>query len=42
MTALRTGKRPNGSDMNPIMPWRNLSKMTDTEIKALWKYLQTL
>ena len=42
MTALRTGKRPNGSDMNPIMPWRNLSNMTDTEIKALWKFLQTL
>jgi len=39
MTAIRTGKRPNGSDINPIMPWRNLSQMTDTELKALWMYL---
>lgn len=42
ITALRTGKRPNGTEINPIMPWRNLSKMTDTEIKALWMYLRTL
>lgn len=40
--ALRTGKRPNGTEINPIMPWKNLSQMTDTEIKALFKYLQTL
>ncbi len=42
ITALRTGKRPNGSEINAIMPWRNLSKMTDTEIKALFQYLKTL
>lgn len=42
MVALRTGKRPDGTEINPIMPWKNLSKMTDTEIKALFKYLQTI
>lgn len=42
ITALRTGKRSDGSAINPIMPWKNLSKMTDTEIKALFKYLKTL
>jgi len=39
---LHTGKRPDGSSINPIMPWKNLNKMTDTEMRALWLYLQTL
>lgn len=42
IAALRTGKRPNGTEINPIMPWKNLSKMTDIEIKALFKYLKAL
>jgi cytochrome c553 len=42
ITALRTGKRPNGTEINPIMPWKNLSHLTDTELKALWMYLKTL
>jgi hypothetical protein len=41
-TALRTGKRPDGSDIKFPMPWQSLSKLTDTEVRALWKYLQTL
>lgn len=40
--ALRTGKRPNGSDINPFMPWQATARMTDDEIKALWAYLQTV
>jgi hypothetical protein len=24
------------------MPWQSLGKLTDTEMKALWKYLATL
>ncbi len=40
--ALRTGKRPDGSMIKFPMPWQSLSKLTDIEIKALWKYLQTL
>lgn len=42
MTALRTGRRPDGSEMKFPMPWQSLGKLTDTEIKALWMYLQTL
>jgi cytochrome c553 len=41
-TAIRTGKRPDGSMIKFPMPWQSLSKLTDIEIKALWKYLQTL
>lgn len=41
-TALRTGKRPDGSDINPFMPWPAMSKMTDDEMAALWLYLSGL
>ena len=40
--ALRTGKRPDGSDINPFMPWKAFSTLSDTELDALWAYLQTV
>lgn len=40
--ALREGKRPDGSAINPFMPWQALGKMSDEEIAAVWAYLQTL
>jgi mono/diheme cytochrome c family protein len=40
--ALRTGKRPDGSNIDPFMPWRAFAKFTDTELDALWAYLQTV
>lgn len=43
-TALRTGKRPDNTElkppMNAIIPYAN--KMTDIEIEALWMYLRSL
>jgi mono/diheme cytochrome c family protein len=41
-TALRTGKRPDGSNINPFMPWQSFSKLSDTELDALWAYLRTV
>lgn len=41
-TALHTGKRPDGTDLNPFMPWRLTRFMTDDEIKATWAYLRSL
>lgn len=41
-TALRTGKRPDGSAINPFMPWPAMSKMTDDEMAAMWLYLSGL
>ncbi len=41
-TALRTGKRPDGSDINTFMPWRAFARLSDTEVDALWAYLQTV
>lgn len=39
--ALRTGKRPDGSSINPVMP-KAFGEMTDLELRAMWKYLQTV
>lgn len=40
--AMRTGKRPDGSGIDPLMPWKGLANMTDTELQALWAYLRTV
>jgi mono/diheme cytochrome c family protein len=40
--ALRAGRRPNGSELDPFMPWRAAGQMTDDEIRALWLYLQSV
>jgi cytochrome c553 len=39
--ALRQQVRPDGSAINPVMP-KEMGKMTDQELTALWKYLQRL
>lgn len=40
--ALHEGKRPDGSAIDPFMPWQAYSKMTHVEIDAMWAFLQTL
>lgn len=40
--ALRTGVRPDGTTINPFMPWRLTRLMTDEEITAVWLYLRSL
>lgn len=40
--SIKTGKRPDGSEIRFPMPWKNFSQMTETEIKALFLYLKTL
>lgn len=42
MAALRTGMRPDGTVIDPFMPWRSTRLMTDEEITAVWEYLRTL
>ncbi len=41
-TLLRTGKRPAGTMVSEVMPYRYTKDLTDVEIKALWLYLQTV
>jgi cytochrome c553 len=38
--AMRTGQRPDGTVINPFMPWPYLGQMTDEELGALWLYLE--
>ena len=42
MVAMRQGKRPDGTELHPAMPWPILSQLTDTELKSMWMYLETL
>lgn len=39
---LRTGKRPDGSAVSPVMPFGSLAKMSDVDAAALHAYLQTV
>jgi mono/diheme cytochrome c family protein len=40
--ALREGKRKDGTDILPQMPWKAYGQMKDVELKAVWAYLQTV
>jgi mono/diheme cytochrome c family protein len=40
--AIREGKRPDGSAIDPFMPWQTYAKMSDVELAALWAYFKTL
>lgn len=43
VTAMRTGHTPSGHQLNgEEMPWPYFGQMTDTEIEAVWLYLQAL
>lgn len=41
-SVLRTGTRPDGTQLHPMMPIAATKLMTDVEMAAVWKYLQTL
>lgn len=38
--ALRTGVRPDSTPISPFMPWEQYAGLTETEIEALWAFLQ--
>lgn len=42
MAMLRSGKRPDGSAISPVMPFGSLRELNDTDVHALHRYLQTL
>lgn len=42
VSALQTGKRPDGRELAPIMPWRSFAKMTKEDAEAIAAYLKTL
>lgn len=40
--ALRTGVRPDGRVLAPVMPWRSYAALTDADARALVRYLKSL
>lgn len=40
--ALRTGKRPDGTQLSEFMPWKATAKMTDQDLEAVWLFLRSL
>jgi mono/diheme cytochrome c family protein len=40
--ALRHGQRPDGTTLSTVMPWKAYAGMTDTDVQALWAFLQTV
>lgn len=41
-TMLRTGRRPDGTAVSPVMPFTALQAMNDTDVKALFLHLKSL
>ena len=41
ITLMRTGITPDGKQVIDFMPWRAYANLTDTELQAMWAYLQT-
>jgi mono/diheme cytochrome c family protein len=40
--ALRTGQRPDGRELAPVMPWRAFAQLTDADALAIARYLKSL
>lgn len=39
---MRTGLRPDGSQVDSLMPWHVFQRMTDEELSGVWAYLRSL
>jgi cytochrome c553 len=39
---MHTGHRPDGSTVDPLMPWPAYNNMTETELRAVWAYLRSI
>ncbi len=42
VTAIRTGKRPDGRELAPVMPWRAFANLTNEDATAIAVYLKSL
>ncbi len=39
---IRTGVNPQGDSLNPFMPWHQNRRMTDEDLRAIYRYLRTI
>jgi mono/diheme cytochrome c family protein len=42
LRAIRTGVNPKGDSLNRFMPWPEERRMTDDDLRAIYRYLRTL
>jgi len=42
LRTIRTGVNPSGRKLNPFMPWRQIGRMSDDDLRAIYRYLRTL
>ncbi len=42
VTALQTGKRPDGRELAPIMPWRAFANFTKDDVTAIAMFLKSI
>lgn len=42
LRTLRTGVNPAGDTLHPFMPWREYRRMTEGDLRAVYRYLRTL
>jgi cytochrome c553 len=42
LRAMRTGRRPDNQAIDTSMPWPYYAQMSDTELRALWQFLQVI
>ena len=42
VTALTTGKRPDGRELAPVMPWQAFANFTKDDVTSIVAYLRTL
>lgn len=42
VATIRTGVDPKGIRLNPFMPWRQIARMSDDDLRAIYRYLRTV
>jgi len=42
LQTLRTGVNPRGTSLNAFMPWPEIQRMSDDDLRAIYRYLRTL
>jgi mono/diheme cytochrome c family protein len=42
LRTLRTGVNPQGDSLHTFMPWRQVRRMSDDDLRAIYRYLRTL
>lgn len=42
LQTIRSGKNPQGRSLNDFMPWRQMRRMSDGDLRAIYRYLKTI